>query len=497
MSIEQLQLGDSTLSGESLTALRDKIIRLYRQDNRPWVIGYSGGKDSTVIVQLIWDALLEMKKSKTPSKPVYVLSSDTLVETPVVVDSLRKNLIRMGEIAKSQGVPVSTHLVEPETDQSFWTNLIGRGYPAPTTTFRWCTDRLKIKPANQFILNMVSRHGEVVLVLGVRKDESATRAQSIEAHERKASEQDFSAHTSLPGALVFSPIVDWTTRDVWDFLGASIPPWGGSHRALITMYRNAQAGDCPLVVDKTTPSCGNSRFGCWTCTVVTADKSMEALSDVADGSGEWLLHLLEFREFLAQTTIPSEKSKYRQPRRRDGSIRFRDSRSSTLIWGPYKPEFRAEVLARLLKAEAAIQTEGPDSNQVLITDSELIRIREIWNQEPEPEFFTIRVEEIVAKASARKVAWPVDDDFQMREAEQRSLLRAAEDSGVPAEVLSRLLRVEEGARYKAKRVGLNERLLSPIRSNWSSEEEVLKERGSRIKREEEESSEGDHADSMA
>ena len=500
MDAEQLKLGDSTLSGDVLSELRERIIRLYKQDARPWVIGYSGGKDSTVIVQLIWDAMLAIAKEEAPKKPVYVLSSDTLVETPVVVDALRKNLIKMGEAAKKQGIPLTTHLVIPDTNQSFWTNLIGRGYPAPTTTFRWCTDRLKIKPANEFILDKVSQHGEVILVLGVRKEESVTRAQSIEAYEKKASELDFSAHTSLPGALVFSPIVDWTTHDVWDFLGVSTPPWGGSHRELITMYRNAQAGECPLVVDKTTSSCGNSRFGCWTCTVVSADKSMEALSDVADGSGDWLLHMLDFREFLANTTIPSEKYKYRQTRRRDGSIRFKNERSSTLIWGPYQPKFRAEILRKLMEAETAVRADGPDPDAVLITDVELLRIREIWAQEPEPDFFTLRVEDIVALSSERKVSWPASDDFKMRGTEQKALLHAAEESGVPAEVLARLLRVEESARYKAKRIGLNERLLSPLRAKWQSREEVLAEREKRTQIEAEElaeTCEGDHADSMA
>ncbi|MCB1193045.1 MAG: hypothetical protein H7A23_12965 [Leptospiraceae bacterium] len=32
--------------------------------------------------------------------------------------------------------------------------------------------------------------------------------------------------------------------------------------------------ECPLVIDDTTPSCGNSRLGCWTCTVIDQDKSM-------------------------------------------------------------------------------------------------------------------------------------------------------------------------------------------------------------------------------
>jgi DNA sulfur modification protein DndC len=475
----QRQLGDATLNAQVLSDLRKHIIRLYKQDDRPWVIGYSGGKDSTAVVQLIWDALLELSKTQELKKFVHILSSDTLVETPVVVDALRANLKKMGEAALAQGIPVTVDLVAPPANQSFWVNLIGRGYPAPTTTFRWCTDRLKIQPANKFILDTVSRHGEAILVLGVRKEESSTRAQSIELHANKAAEPDFSVHSSLPGALVFAPIVDWTTHDIWDFLGSAIPPWGGSHRELITMYRNAQAGDCPLVVDKSTSSCGNSRFGCWTCTVVAADKSMEALADAEDGSGEWLDHLLGYRDFLMQTTIPINKHKYRQHRRRDGSVRFKNEESSVFIWGPYQPKFRAEMLRRLLEAETSVRTEGPDPTTELITDAELLRIREIWAKEPEPEFFTLSVEEILAGASKREIAWPKTDDFGSRHQEQKVLLEVAEETGVPSDIMTRLLRIEEEARFSAKRYRIHQKIGAALASSWQSTEDILEERQQR------------------
>ena len=476
-------LGELTLTGDRIAELRAKIQRLYAQDQRPWVIGYSGGKDSTTVVQLVWDSLAELAEREPLKKPVYVLSSDTRVETPVVVDELQRNLSLMESAARDKGLPFSANLVVPPPDQSFWVNMIGRGYPTPTKTFRWCTDRLKIQPANQFILDRVSDFGEVVLVLGVRKDESATRNQSIMLHEKRSAEPDFSLHSSLPGALVFSPIVDWTTRDVWSFLGSAVPPWGGSHRRLITMYRNAQAGECPLVVDKTTSSCGNSRFGCWTCTVVTADRSMEAMADASDGSGEWLLPLLELREFLAKTAVPKDKGKFRQVRRRDGSIRFRDKKSSTLIWGPYKPHVRVEILRRLLKAEAAVQSDGPDEALQLISDEELLRIQEVWGQEPDPEFLTLNIAEIVRGESSRSIKWPQSDDHLMGTIEKQAMLSASKAAGVPREILGRLLRIEEAAQFKAKRMGLREKLLTAISASWADEEDVLRERAQRAEAE--------------
>ena len=187
-------------------------------------------------------------------------------------------------------MPFQAHIVTPKTDNTFWVNLIGKGYPAPSTRFRWCTDRMKIQPANQFIFDKISEHGEVILILGVRRGESTTRDQVLKLHQQEDSL--LSRHTSLLNAFVYTPIVDFSVNDVWFYLLQVPSPWGGNNRELFALYRNSNAGECPLVIDETTPSCGNSRFGCWTCTVVTKDKSMEAMIDKGE---DWMLPLLEFR----------------------------------------------------------------------------------------------------------------------------------------------------------------------------------------------------------
>ena len=187
----------------------EEIRQIYQRDDRPWVVGYSGGKDSTTALQLIWVALAGLAKSEL-KKPVYVISSDTLVETPKIVDFIDGSLDRMNKAALKAGLPFSAHKVRPVVNDSFWVNLIGRGYPAPSNRFRWCTDRMKINPANAFIMDRVAEHGEVVVVLGVRKDESATRAQVMSLHRIKGTE--LSRHTSLPNAFVYTPVEDFTCR---------------------------------------------------------------------------------------------------------------------------------------------------------------------------------------------------------------------------------------------------------------------------------------------
>src|SRR5262249_48087349 len=286
------------ITGDVLRDRTEEIREIYRADARPWVIGYSGGKDSTTALQLIWYALSKLPP-ESRTKPVYIISSDTLVETPKIVEYIDSSLSRMNEAAAAQGLPFSAQKVRPEIDNTFWVNMIGRGYPAPSKRFRWCTDRLKIEPANSFILEKVAQHGEVVVILGVRRAESATRAQVMSLHRIEGTK--LSRHSTLPNAYVYTPIEDFSVDDVWTYLLQVPSPWGNNNRELVTLYRNAQAGECPLVVDKTTPSCGNSRFGCWVCTVVNRDSSMESMIE----NGEPLMEpLLGFRNKLAQPQDP-------------------------------------------------------------------------------------------------------------------------------------------------------------------------------------------------
>ena len=259
-----------------------EIQHVYRGDARPWVIGYSGGKDSTTALQLVWHAVAALPDAER-IKPIYVIAGDTLVETPVIVDYLATTLDRITAAAREQGLPITAHKVVPKTEDTFWVNLIGKGYPAPSSRFRWCTERMKINPANRFIRERVAEHGEVIVLLGVRSQESATRAQVMSLRRIKGSL--LSRHNKLPNAFVYTPIRDYSVDDVWSYLLDVPNPWGNNNEDLLAMYRNSSSGECPLVVDTSTPSCGSSRFGCWTCTVVTKDKAMEAMVDNGD---EWL-----------------------------------------------------------------------------------------------------------------------------------------------------------------------------------------------------------------
>ena len=210
-------------AGRPLKDLIGEIRDLYLEDDRPWVIGFSGGKDSTAVLQLVYAAVLSLPADQR-AKRIFVVSSDTLVETPVVVDLLGRTLSTLDDAAAAAGVPLETHQVTPAENQTFWVNLLGRGYPAPTKAFRWCTERMKINPVNAFILDKVAQYGEAIVVLGARSAESATRAQVIAKHRIDGSR--LGRHTSLPNAYVYTPIDDWTADEVWEYLMSAPAPVG-------------------------------------------------------------------------------------------------------------------------------------------------------------------------------------------------------------------------------------------------------------------------------
>ncbi|ULB48396.1 DNA phosphorothioation system sulfurtransferase DndC, partial [Limnospira fusiformis KN01] len=325
---------------KSLEFLTQEIQELYCLDQIPWVIGYSGGKDSTATLQLIWNAIAQLPPEKRHKK-IHVITTDTLVENPVVSAWVKKSLEKMQEAAKIQNMPVQPHLLVPEIPQTYWVGLIGKGYPAPRHKFRWCTGRLKVDPSNRFIRNVVRSSGETIVVLGTRKTESPNRAAIMEKRELKRVRERLCPHPHLPSSLLYTPIETWLTDEVWLYLMQFENPWNYSNKDLFAMYRGATAdNECPLVIDTSTPSCGSSRFGCWVCTLVDSDKSLTAMIN-NDEEKEWLQPLVDFR---LELDIWNDHDK-RDFRRIFGTVQLFERNvdgetSVEPIPGPYKREWR-------------------------------------------------------------------------------------------------------------------------------------------------------------
>jgi DNA sulfur modification protein DndC len=456
----------SILQQKSLDEIYDEIAQVYVSNTFPWVVGFSGGKDSTATLQLVWYALQRLPQEKL-SKHVYVVASDTLVEAPAIAQRIDTSLRHMNQAAQAAGLPLTAHKVIPEVDESFWVNLIGRGYPSPYARFRWCTERMKIKPTNRFVMEKVTEHGEVVVVLGVRKLESFTREQVINLHKITGSR--LSRHAMLPGAYVYTPIENFTLKDVWDYLDLVPNPWGVDNAHLRELYQSAQ-GECPLVIDTLTPSCGNTRFGCWVCTVVDRDRSMEAMAESGDA---WMQPLLEFRDFLASTQNPAHKLDQRSLVRRDGQVWIKGGKK--LIYGPYAfdegKEFRQELLRRLLRTQAMVRELGPDPEITLIRPEELHAIRRIWRSE-EADWADV-LPQIYAEETGETLDWIQDDTGVFGVLEESLLREICETRGVPLKLVKQLLGIEQEYAGMRRRHQLYHKIDATFNRDRRSDEEIL------------------------
>lgn len=322
--------------------------KLYLADERPWIVGYSGGKDSTAVVQMVYYMLANLPKRKKPRKTVHIVCNDTLVESPPIQKHMSNTLGLIAKAAKKDGLPIVTKITQPELKNRFFVKVIGRGYPAPTRVFRWCTDKLKIQPTNSYIKKQITDAGEVIIVLGTRRSESNLRARSIKKHEETNGNGILRDHVNLKNAFIYSPIQELELNDIWMYLLQVPSPWGSNHRDLWNLYGKAGGRDCPLVIDPNTVPCGTSRFGCWTCTVVGVDKSMESLIDHGD---EALEPLLEFRNWLK---VIREDPKMRMPTRRNGGKGP----------GPFTPEVRQIIYNKVLDIQANTKFDIIDQQEI-------------------------------------------------------------------------------------------------------------------------------------
>lgn len=441
----------------SVKAITAEIQDLYCLDAIPWVIGYSGGKDSTAVLQLVWNALARLPAERR-QKTIHVISTDTLVESPVVSAWVTKSLERIAVAAHAQQLPILPHSLKPELKDRFWVNLIGRGYPAPRFKFRWCTERLKIRPSNHFIRDVIRTNGEAILVLGTRKAESSKRAANMNLHAEKRVRDRLSPNANLPNSLVYTPIEDWSNENVWQYLMQVQNPWGHSNRDLMSMYRGASAdNECPLVVDSSTPSCGNSRFGCWVCTMVERDHSMEAMIQ-NDDEKEWMLPLLEIRNEL-----DAENDRDRRDfRRASGEVQLFNGQP---IPGPYTKEWREHWLRRVLTTQRQLRQEGPpEVGQIeLIAREELAEIRRIWLFEKHE--FDDAVPRIYREVFGEDLADTLDRG-ELGPIEWDTLREACGNDSLLVELVARLLREEEAYRTWTRRIGVH-----------SAIEEILRTRG--------------------
>lgn len=337
--------------------------------NRPWIIGFSGGKDSTVLLTLTWLAMQQLKEQGYHlTRQVYIVCNDTMVENPVIDEYVTIVLDTIRKAAKEQELPITVATTTPELEDTFWYCVIGKGYPVPNNSFRFCTEKMKIKPTSKFIINQVDADGEAIVLVGTRLTESQQRERSIRKHEIKG--HRLSKHPLNPNTFTYAPIKELMLEEVWWIINAIPSPWGFDNKVLYKIYLDASADDyeCPsLVTDDSHRACGQSRFGCWICTVVKEDKSMSAL---INNGVEWMKPLLDFRNRLIANRNVSD---LRNETRRNGQWAVDENGHKM---GNYTMEYRIQLLRELLTVQKEIQNYRASID--LITNQELIAIQVIW-----------------------------------------------------------------------------------------------------------------------
>lgn len=411
--------------------------------DRPWIIGFSGGKDSTVLLTLVWIALRRIREEHPfpfqLKRPVYVVCNDTMVENPIISAYVTDVLVKIESAAREQDLPVFVKKTTPRLEESYWVNVVGKGYPVPNSTFRWCTDKLKIRPTSSFLHEQVDEKGEAIVLLGTRYDESATRERSMKKHE---SGGRLSKHTGSANTYVYAPIKELMLEEVWYLINSVESPWGFDNSILYQIYADASADDyeCPTVVtNKKHTSCGQSRFGCWTCTVVKEDKSMSAL---VDNGQAWMKPLLDLRQALVdERNLPSS----RMDVRRNGQAAVDDEGNPL---GAYKPEYRASILRRLLEIQKQVQVDRPHLQ--LITNQELIAIQVTWNRDM---IFDHSVSKIYENVFDQHLS---TSSIKSLDATERRLLREVceEDAGY-FHLIENLISLQESKALMISRYGLH------------------------------------------
>ena len=81
--------------------IRQSLETLYLEDSRPWLVGFSGGKDSSMVASLIFDVVLSLEPQQR-TKPISILCSDTRVEIPAIVEMVETTLARMKKISRTR-----------------------------------------------------------------------------------------------------------------------------------------------------------------------------------------------------------------------------------------------------------------------------------------------------------------------------------------------------------------------------------------------------------
>lgn len=335
-----------------MTALSSRVAQIceiIRDSETAVTIGFSGGKDSSAVVKLLWACALHLGAKCPPLRVVYC---DTEVENPVIDQHVKTTLRNLETEAKETGVVLASVVINPELHRGFFVRIIGRGYPTPTNSFRWCTKDIRIRPFQTYL---AGGNSQSLIAIGTRYGESAQRDRSLKKHNDEPENGKFiqrqregSSETRL-----LTPIIDFDTADVWELLCEFEQPSAIDVDTLARLYKDG-SGECPAIRDFKDKPCSKARFGCWTCTVVRRDRSAEHM---INSGYDQLLPYFEFRNWISEFRNDSQN---RCSQRRNGSDGL----------GPFTIAARHEIFDRLVNLEKKV-------GRKILSDAQVIQIKSL------------------------------------------------------------------------------------------------------------------------
>lgn len=437
----------------------EEMSTVYCHDKRPWLIGFSGGKDSTVLCCLVFEMLNRLGKGAI-NKKIYVVSSDTMVENPLVGRYMRNMSEMIGKYGTEFGV--ESCVITPDLDKTFWACLIGLGYPTPEPPgFRWCTDKLKIRPLNKYVLDAINQNGEIVMLLGVRKAESSYRARGIKAREIEG--KLLIPHTDIKNAYVYNPLTEIPNERIWAFLlsGDAKTPWKSDNKYLFSLYQGENLGEEESALGQIDENkmkvTGNSRFGCWICTMVKEDKS---LKNFIDNGETWLIPLRDFRNWLVDVR---ENPAFREKRRRNGSVY--EKSDGVLGYGSLSMYGRKTILRRLLELEVETGLE-------LITIDELKIIDRMW--ENEGDLSRRLLVDIYYDVKGERLPWDEYRTPLYSEDAFEIISTTCDEYGIEYDMLSKLVVAIENNKHYTRGQKVNKAFDRVVNEGWLHYENIKK-----------------------
>jgi len=273
-------------------------------------ITFSGGKDSTALTFALLNAF---EKSKYKPEKVWILYANTLVEPPPLLQTAQKSLDIFETLARQAEIPMAPKILTPELKDRFWVLLIGKGYPPPSVRFRWCSERLKIRPVKNFLKRAKNDCGQFPLVLtGVRLNEGNNRKKNL---SNRLIGDKWMKYEKLSDCTVYAPLLNLNTSEIWEYLSYNERKWGINLQHLKDLYSIVSDG------------VNGFRTGCWVCTLIKRDKSLERLMEKQPE----LKPLVEFRNLLVGI-------------RDNRELRQRVERKGKSYLGPLTIETRKRIL---------------------------------------------------------------------------------------------------------------------------------------------------------